>query len=230
MTLRIGKPSWAVAATALAAGLCVEASVESAPILVRGSDNARVWQTDFSPEEPIEWYWGKATVAELSVTDYGKDRTVVHTVTRVPETTYGSFALALPADFAQGGERLYDLSLTLKQGETVLSTQTARIARVHDVDGQGVNVKASSDADWGTLSGSGILAYDAAWSAEPQGAAAFVVGGEPGRVVDLPGTSGYAPLNLRAEGSADVTLRFGETDYATAHLSRIVFGMVLIFR
>ena len=223
----------ALAVAVIAVAAVAESAVESAPVLIRGFECGRVWQTDFSPDKPLGWYWGRADSAEVSVVDYGRNRSIagVYAVERADNETFGSFVLPLPRDFAAGGEGLYDVTLTLRKNGAVLSAETARIARVHDVSGTSVDIIPSTDGKWGELTGRGILAYDTGWHGERSAAVSFTVEqGDASRDVPLEGTGGYAPLDLAAEGPAKVSLVFDGTGYASSLLWRKIVGMKLLLR
>lgn len=230
MNKRVGE---ALALVVFTVAAVAGAAVESTPVMLRSIEQQRLWQTDFSPDQPLRWCWGWADSAEVTVVNHGKSRATaqVHTVERTGNELFGSFALPLPRNFAAGGEGLYDVTLVLRKGVAVLSTETARIARVHAATGGSIDVIPSTDGKWGELVGDGVLAYDTEWQADRSAAVSFVVEkGETSRTVPLEGANGYAPLDLSVEQSADVSLVFGETRYATSLLWRTVNGLMLLFR
>lgn len=201
------------------------ASEEVGAITVRPPEG-RIWQTCMNPSEDLKWPWAEGATSAQVVFDLlcdGKSKTVV--VARQGGAAYGT--CAWPA-IRHGGERLYDITLTQLSGESVLGTQTARVAMLPGVGGVGgATVRDPSLAGWGdTRVKNPMFAYDAAWSDGEVAAVSVSVNGEAAS--PLSGASGYDVVS--AASSPAVSLLFdGIVEYEAA-CRYLPYGSVVVVR
>jgi len=203
-------------------------------ITARASACGRIWQVCYAPTEPIVWIWpSEATAATLTVTSYvGKTSVSTHAITRESGADTGSWSLPNGS-----GERLYDLALEIRAGETVLENLYGRVVVLPET----INVIPTNSMAWATVSERSPrpVAYDAAWTTNGTATSAaltlVMVGGTPVQV-PLSGISGYEPLNLtprlgKVAGPFTAELAFDDEDalYA-AQLLRTFPGIVMCIR
>ena len=210
------------------AALCAAAllaSEEVGAITVRPPEG-RIWQTCMNPSEDLKWPWAEGASSARVVFDLlcdGKSKTVV--VNRQAGASYGT--CAWPAN-RNGGERLYDITLTQLSGESVLETQTARVAMLPGVGGVGsATVRDPSLPGWGDARvRNPMFAYDAAWSTGEVAAVSMSVDG--GAASPLSGEGGYDVLP--AASSPAVSLLFdGVVEYG-ATCRYLPYGSVFVIR
>ena len=203
-------------------------------VTVRASASGRTWQVNYAPSEPIVWVWpDQATAATLTVTSYvGRTSVATYAVTRESGADTGGWSLP-----SGSGERLYDLALEIRAGETVLENLYGRVVVLPET----INVTPTNSMAWATVPERAPrpVAYDAAWITNGTATSAVLtlamVGGTPVQV-PLSGVSGYEPLNLtprlgKVAGPFTAELSFDEDDalYA-APLLRTFPGIVMCIR
>ena len=217
------------AAILAAASLC-----HADGVTARASACGRIWQVSYAPTEPIVWVWpDQATAATLTVTSYvGKTSVATHSFTRDGTADTGSWSLP-----SGSGERLYDLALEIRAGETVLENLYGRVVILPET----INIIPTNSMAWAAVPESSPrpVAYDAAWTTNGTATSAALtlamVGGTPVQA-PLSGVSGYEPLNLtprlgKVAGPFTAELAFDEDDalYA-AQLLRTFPGIVMCIR
>ena len=206
----------------------------AAALLVSGGAGAmtvrppegRIWQTCMNPAEDLKWPWAEGADSARVVFGLlcdGRSKTVV--VARQEGAAYGTCAWPASRD---GGERLYDITLTQLSGESVIETQTARVAILPGVGGVGsATVRDPSLPGWGdTQVKNPMFAYDAAWKTGEVSAVSMSVNG--GAATTLSGASGYDVLP--AVSSPTVSLLFDGIVEYEARCRYIARGSVVVIR
>lgn len=202
-------------------------------IFVRPSDNGRTWQVNVDPAEPIVWSWPEAaTSARLVVTSYVERTAAVYDINRTEGADRYEWTLPPPRVNSVEGEYLYDLSLTVFNGQTVLQREFARVAYLP----ASFSLVPSGTAEWRDIRNERIIPYDADWKdAEAAGdvAVSFAAEGGSPEVFALAGLSGWEPLSLSRRFSPvpeffSSTLLFDGEDAYEAHLRRVPKGFVLM--
>lgn len=200
----------------------------SGRVLVRGRANERMWQTDFLPDMPLEWRWGKSELAEITVTNYASGAVTESVVLKSGNEVLGE--LSLPSAKDSSGrvtDAVFDVGIVLKKDGVAVDSLFARIARV---TGAGYNanptVVRNVKSQWGFVkSASAVVPYDAAWHVKAN-SSAVMFNSDP--VVS--GRSGYVPLPMPGGTDGNVSLSFDGELYSQARLVRVVSGMFLILR
>ena len=207
-------------------------AVSSEGICVRNAEDARTWQVNLSPNEPIVWAWGAADSAVLTVASAVEKTSRSYAVARTEGDAFGSCAISLPTDVATV-EHLLNLTLTLKSGETTLETRSARVAYLPNA----FAVVQPGSGDWKRMDRPRVFAYDAAWTdGTPTSAKLTLAAGSASSTVSLDGLLGYAALDPATQltgferGAFVATLVFDETSFATASLKSGVHGMAILIR
>jgi len=193
-----------------------------------------MWQVSYAPTEPIVWVWpSEATAATLTVTSYvGRTSVATYPFTRQSGADTGSWSLP-----GGSGERLYDLALEIRAGETVLENLYGRVVVLPET----INVIPTNSITWVAVPEHSPrpVVYDAAWTSNGTATAAALtltmVGGTPVQV-PLNGVSGYEPLNLsprlgKEAGPFTAELAFDDEDALyVAQLRHTFPGAVMCFR
>lgn len=162
-------------------------------------ENGRLWQTVFSPEDPLEWRWEQES-ASATVTVSNLVTGVVSVsapVVRSAGARNGSYAMP-SLDGADNGEALVDVVLEQKDGDSaVLATSRARLAFLPGTDGGtfDLDLRDKPKGD-----GVRVVAFDGCWvndQPSTSAEASFVAGENPPEVWALEGGSGYFPLAVK---------------------------------
>ena len=202
-------------------------------IFVRPSDNGRTWQVNVDPAAPIVWSWPEAaTSARLVVTSYVERAATVYDINRTEGADRYEWTLPPPSVSSVEGEYLYDLSLTLFNGSTVLQREFARVVYLPS----SFPLVPAGSAAWCSFRNERIFPYDAAWKdaeAAEEVAVSFTAAGVSPKMFALAGLSGWEPLSLSRrfgspapESFASTLLFDGEDAYET-DLWRVPKGLVL---
>lgn len=228
---------------AVAAICCVIAQLSfaavSPPILVRGGDGLRLWQTSFIPNSPLDWHWGNSVSGRVTVVCHVERTTVDSGVIErgVGEKT-GSYMLPTAPSFGlDGKEYLYDVSLTLFRGDGSVSLEeTARIVCLPAAVG-GTFELVVGDSDWPKIDGVRVAGYDSTWREETASAESVSISGTRGDGseinISLCGTSGYEPIDSKSTckgGGASLFLDFSTLASAWSAVLRSSQGLSIIVR
>ena len=199
-------------------------------ITVRPMSDQRIWQTCMKPSEDLKWPWAEGSSSAQLVFNSlcnGKSKTIV--VARQGNAAYGT--CAWPTNRG-GGEKLYDITLTQLSGESIIETQTARVAMLPGVDGIGrATVRDPSLPGWrDSREKNPMFAYDAAWSDGEVSAVSISskVGSAAAVETPLDGASGYSVFSAASTPSPTVSLLFdGDAEYEAA-CRYIPYGLLFL--
>lgn len=237
-----GKP-YAFLSLVLVAMCCVTArfsfAAVSQPILVRGGDSQRLWQTSFVPDAPLEWYWGNAVSGCVSVVCHVERTTLDSGVIEkgVGEKT-GSYMLPVPNSFGvDGKEYLYDVSLVLFSDDgSVSMEETARVVYLPGAVGRPFDLIVGN-SDWRKIEDVRVVGYDSAWREETACAESASISGarEDGAEIGiiLCSTSGYEPIDSKLickGGITTLSLDFSTFPSAWTATLRSPSGLSIILR
>lgn len=192
------------------------------------SDNARIWQAYHPADRLVNWTWGSADAAVLTVSNC-LDRTTSR-LSLAASGTVGTWTIPASPETA---DAVYDLTLVLKRGETILDTKRARIAvpaRKWTLLGN------PSDRSWTQVKdNTKLFVYDRSWypdAADTATAAYRLDYGRTSRAVGLPSAAGgYGVLDTTSvnEYQFSASLLFGSRLCASADLNKSL-GLLIIFR
>lgn len=200
------------------------ASSSDDSVVVRRSDNGRLWQTVLKADDPILWHWDTSAVkATLRVTDVVTGITSEYLVSRAGREVWGAKAIPVPVDLATGTEHLYDLTVVqTSDSEDETSVLSARIALLPPAaDGCMPLHVNTSGRDWRRVKDAPRLyAYDKNWDESSTLATAwFSAASGTGEIrKNLPGTGGYDFISPRLASAlsgnavATVAVRLGFAD------------------
>lgn len=233
--MKMQRMSGCLAGAVCAVGLSLAWSSASADVVAEPTGNRtvasiggdRMWQTALGADRTLSWRWeDAATSARLTVTNYTARKSfTTESIVRTEGALYGSFDPNVPQG---GGEFLFDYTLCQYAGETLIRTQTARVAYLPSVGD--LDVKGSES--WELIVKGRPAAYDATWLPETDGQTPVVFATETAQV-SLPGLSGYFPILTRElpRRESEVTLSFGEVaDAWSSTVLPFVPGSLLLIR
>ena len=204
-------------------------------IFVRPSDNGRTWQVNVDPDRPIVWSWPEeATSARLVVTSYVEKAVFVYDIDREENADFHEWMFGKPDAVSAESEYLYDLSLTIFGGETVLQRESARVVCLP----QAFSLVPAGTAGWRDIAAERIFPYDAVWNGAQQAegtAVSFATEGVSPETFALAGISGWEPLSLSRRFDPlpeffSAALVFGDETACEASLRRVPKGFVLMVR
>lgn len=192
----------------------------------------RVWQTCLQPSKPIKWPWiDGATAARLTVNSPCEGKAYAYAVVRADGDRYGM--QALPANRCPGSERLFDLVLEYLNGETVLATETARVAVIPGVAGGTIDLRDPAASSWADSPyRHPMFAYDASWADAGDAAVSLrqSIGGAGATVRDLDGTSGYDVADAPGGATTELSLLHDGVEAFAGVCRHVGRGVLLIFR
>ena len=199
-------------------------------ITVRQTENHRVWQTSLNPYEPLEWPWtASADSAEICATNELTGAVACETVLRGDGEARGSWAL--PA-YDGVDDEVFTVVLVQKAGETVLSSESARVARTPGVEGTPVTVRSTKRGRWSKPTPKVVFSYDSGWFGAPEGESAVAVSAPGVAAVtnSLDGASGWDVAALPNGVPTKLELFFGGRVYAAGESRYPLPGALIIFR
>lgn len=203
---------------------------DSAPLDVDvvPADNARIWQAYHPSDGLVKWAWGSADAAVLSVSNC-LDRSS-SSRTLAASGPVGSWTIPVSSETV---DAVYDLTLVLKRGDSLLDTKFARVvvpARKWTLLGD------PSNRSWTRVKDdTKLFVYDRSWypGAEAAATASYRLDyGRTSRIVDLPSAAGgYGVLDTTAvnEYQFSASLLFDSRLCARAELNKSL-GLVIILR
>jgi len=201
--------------------------------IIRQTDNARIWQTVLDPSAPLAWPWhGLADSAALSITNEVTGLVSDVVVNRGEGEIRGTYALAGPTD---GSEGLFSVALVQYAGETMLSSDFARLAYTPGAGGAAVTVRSTRRVPWRKAGQVAPFAYDAAWCGVSPGdvsSAAVAWSAAEGTVGTnaLSGASGWGTVALGSSRLVTLSLLFDDEVCATGEASSVTPGCMFIFK
>lgn len=209
-----------------------------AGIFVRPSDRGRTWQVNMDPDSKIVWSWPEtSTSARLVVTSFVENAVSAYDIERSAGADVYEWTRPQPTEPTAEGEYLYDLTLTIYAGETVLQREAARVVYLPST----IRLCTPESAEWKMVparKGGRIFAYDAAWANASADAATISLAAEglsSPLLFDLAGISGWEPVSLarRLDPIPDaftISLAFDEETAYAASLRRKIIGTVVLVR
>ncbi len=204
----------------------------AAPAITLRPAEGHVWQTCLNPSEPVRWPWvDGSTAARLTINSLCNGKASVYTVVRADGDRHG--AQALPENRRPGSERLFDLVLEYLNCETVLATETARVAVLPGVAGGTIDLRDPAASDWANSPyRHPMFAYDADWA---EGEASVIslrrsVGSAEAAVRDLDGASGYDVVDAANDATTILSLLRDGVAAFTGVCKYVRCGLVVLVR
>lgn len=217
--------------TAIAFVFMLRAAEGPAPAITLRPAEGRVWQTCFDPSRPLKWPWVDGSdSARLTILSLCDSKTTTTVVARQDDELYGSLAWPVASD---GGERLYDLTLEYLDGETALSTESARVALVPGAAGGAFTLMDPNSAKWQkTKVEHPMFAYDTDWTEDEVSVVSLQqsVGGAAATTRDLDGTSGYDVADTSGGSVTALSLLYDGVEAFAGACRYVGGGLLLIFR
>ena len=171
----------------------------SPAIMVRGSGSMRLWQTAFSPDEPLRWLWRESDEATVVVSNVLSGVSSEYVVSRSGVEPCGGISLPLPEDVAV--ECLFDVNVTLFSEDKIVESKVARVAVLPSCrEGGSCRLPDANSKSWYRLDDIRLGGFDAAWFGAMSSTATLEttpVSGKQGSVYEFPSDSGYFPVNVR---------------------------------
>ena len=215
-------------------GICLAVACSSAVAeTVATPDNGILWQAVRNPASPIEWRWEGEDVTSARVTIASPmDGTTFAPidVVRTDAALYGS--VTLPGVRTAGREYLYDLTLELLAGDTVVQTQTARLVVLPDT----AQVDAPAALGKRFVEGAALYSYNRRWDERATGDATVTVQGEQASADEVyTNESGYGFFSEKALADLGglrptATLSYATGAVAWSNCLRLHGGLILLFR
>jgi len=207
-------------------------SLADGPVIVRSASEGRIWQTVVEPSAPLAWPWAAdATRAVLTLTNRCSGAVTAFDVARETDAVRGSQAVSIPA---VDGDVLVDAVLVQYNGDTCVSSESARLAFIPGVQGGAMTVRSARPTKWRKCSSPAVFAYDAAWSNESAAATSATFGWSYAPDVQgmrtLAGASGYDAVDLPSLVDVHLTLGFDGTAYWTGDVRAGTPGFLLFIR
>ena len=216
-----------------AAGEFIWPVAAEAGVIVRQTDNVRVWQTVLDPSSPLSWPWHEmAAFASLSITNEVTGAVLDAVVMRSEGEPRGTYALSRPTD---GLEGLFSVTLVQYAGEMKLSSDFARLAYTPGVGGSTVTVRSTRRSKWKKSGPVVPFAYDASWYGIAPGdvlsadVAWRTAEGSVGTNA-LSGASGWGTVALGSSRLVTLSLLFDDEVCATGEASSVTPGCMFIFK
>ena len=211
------------------ASLCIvlmhiAGAVVAATVLPK--DDARIWQTVFSPNEPLAWRWAESsTSAEVSVSN------LLHgIVNRAESAKYGSCAMPDPARNVETGEGLVDVLLRqYDSSSSVVYSRQARLAFLPGVNGGEFKVE-KGGAKFGRHASSRVVSYDAAWAGASGASRATAVFTPQDGVIEQTALDSRSGFFAQHKGKGTLAVEFEGSEATLVSQVYIPLGLIINFK
>ena len=192
-------------------------------------DDARIWQTVFSPNDPLTWRWAEdSTRAEVVVSNMLNGAVSSSgVVNRAEGAKYGSCAMPDPARNAETGEGLVDVQLRqYDSSSSVVYSRKARLAFLPGVNGGEFNVE-KGGAKFGRHSSSRVVPYDAAWAGASGASRATAVFTPPNGEIEQTALGSWSGFFAHHKGQGTLAVEFEGSEDVLVSQVYIPLGLIL---